>query len=200
MKKVVLTISLLGSISFLSAINIDNLRWTEDYKALVALNSGFDKSIEGADQNKNGIRDDVEYYINNKYKNDPFQRGIFKEAAKKIQKILTLDISQKEEHIKLDQELLNLYTCRDYMLYKLQVKNIKEEMKNKMIFKAKVLNTNQRLQTYIAHKKSLPFVYKDLTNDELQRDKRACLKLYSQLTDQKSLVSEAKNSNRLKLR
>ncbi len=200
MKKVVLTISLFGAVTLLNALNINNQRWKDDYKMLVALDSSIERSIEGIDQNRNGVRDDVEYYLDHKYKDDPFQRGIFKEAAKRIQKILTLDRSDKKEHIRLDNELINLYTCRDYMLYKLQVKDIKEQMRDKMIFKSKVLNTNKRLEAYIAHKKILPFEYHELTDDELQRDKRACLKLYSQLTDQKSLVSEIKHSETLKLR
>ncbi len=191
MKNVILTISLMGALSFVNALEINNLKWTQDYETLVALSGDADTNIEGVDQNKNGIRDDVEYYIDNKYKNDQFQRKVFKEASKKIQKILTLKKSQKDEHIRLDQELLNLYTCRDYMLYRLKVKDIKSEMKDKMLFKAKVLNTNKRLQTYIAHKKLLPFEYSDLTNDELQKNKKECQNLYVKYTNS-DVVTQAK--------
>ena len=119
MKKLFLAITLISSLSIANTVDINNLKWTSDFETLVNLSGNVENTIEGLDQNKNGIRDDVEYYISNKYKNRPFQKAMFIKAAKKMQKIITLSNDKDiQTHQKLDRELLNLYTCRDYILYK----------------------------------------------------------------------------------
>jgi hypothetical protein len=183
MKKIMLITYLVGSISIASALEIDSMKWTQDYELLVNLNSRVESTLEGLDQNKNGIRDDVEYYVEHRYKDKPFQKTLFLEAAKKIQKIIALPKESIKEHVKLDNELLEIYTCRDYMLYKLEDKNIETELKEKMIFKSKVLNTNKRLRAYIDHKKLLPFEDDNLSDEILDEKRVACQNRYKALTN-----------------
>ena len=177
MKKVIVSLLALA-LSSLHALDLNSLKWTQDYEMLVNLNSSATNSVEGLDVNKNGIRDDVEYYVLSKYKNKPFEKKIFLDAAKKIQTILTLSTDEKQKHDQLDKELIDLYTCRDYMLYRLETPQMDKELKDKLIFKSKVLNTQERLEAYIEHKKVLPFEFESLTPDRLQHDKAACLKEY----------------------
>ncbi len=192
MKKTLFILSLLGTFSIANAVDINTLKWTSDFEMLVNLNDNVENTLEGIDQNHNGIRDDVEYYINTKYKNKPFQKAMFTKAAKTIQTIITLPQGgEVKKHQKLDKELLNLYTCRDYILYKMDSDSLEEEMKDKILFKGKVLNTKKRLQAYIAHKQLLPFQFDDLSKEALKKEKQACIKQYNHYknSDKKLLSS-----------
>jgi len=168
-----------------SIVNIEkNSGWIEDFKVLAALNINANETIQGLDTNNNGIRDDVENYIQKKYKDDPFQKRLFLEASKTIQKILTLpkDTPVKDK-VELDNRLLKIYTCRDYMLYKLDVKDIDKQLKEKFIFKSRVLNTNERLRAYIEYKKALPFYEEKLDDVALEKDRLSCERLYQKITN-----------------
>ncbi len=191
MKKIIIAISLLGSLTIANAIDINNLKWTSDFETLVNLSGSVENTLEGIDQNKNGVRDDVEYYVNEKYKDKPFQKMMFIKAAKKIQKIITLSNDKDiKTHQKLDRELLNLYTCRDYILYKMEDDSLEKELKDKITFKGKMLNTEKRLRAYITHKQLLPFQFDDLSDAQLKRDKRACINQYNKIKNlDKSLIS-----------
>ena len=180
MKNILLALAILSNIAIANTINIQSLKWTEDFETLVNLSSTTENTLKGLDQNNNGVRDDVEFYIESKWENRPFQKAIFTKAANTLQKIITLaEDSAIEEHQKLDRELLNLYTCRDYILYKMNSDSLNEEMLEKTAFKGKVLNTQKRLHAYITHKKLLPFHFDDLSEIELEHDKSTCILQYN---------------------
>ncbi len=181
MKKIFLLPALLVISSFAS-VQISDAKWMQDYETLVALNGGTVSSdLKGLDLNKNGIRDDIEYYVLHKYGNKPFEMKIFLDAAKTLQKIISLpENAPKQERIALDNRLINLYTCRDYMLYKLDVPNITKKLREKMIFKSKVLNTNLRLRTYIEHKEKLPLIEEDIYKMNVDEARISCEKRYQQ--------------------
>lgn len=156
-----------------------SMNWLEDLQVLVDLDTQRDDTLSGKDLNDNGVRDDVEEYVKQKFHKDPFQEALFMEAAKRIQQIITLPKETSEEmHLELDKELLSLYTCRDYILYRENEENIDQEMLNKTLFKAKVLNTEERLSAYIEHKKKLPMDFTDLSSQQLKKEKSACLARY----------------------
>ena len=180
MKKTLITLSILTSVTFANSIDINTLKWTEDFETLVNLSSTTENTLEGLDQNNNGVRDDVEYYVNTKYENKPFQKAMFTKAAKMMQEIIELPTKESaiKTHQQLDHDLLSLYTCRDYMLYRLKSPTLHEELKDKISFKGKVLNTKKRLHAYIKHKELLPFQFVDLDEKSLQEDKLSCLKEY----------------------
>ena len=193
MKKIIVSLTLASSLMLANNININNLKWTNDFETLVNLSSSAENTIKGVDQNKNGIRDDVEYYINNKYQNKPFQKAIYLKAAKTIQTIITLPVDDISQHQKLDSTLLNLYTCSDYILYKMDAQSLDKELQDKIIFKAKVLNTDKRLRAYIEHKELLPFKFDDLTDAQLQKDKNNCVNQYNKYNNlDKNLISSTK--------
>ena len=180
MKKIFITISLIASMSVANTVDINNLKWTSDFETLVNLSASVENTLEGIDQNRNGIRDDVEYYVNQKYKNKPFQKTMFLKAAQKMQKIITLENDKDiKTHQRLDKELLNLYTCRDYILYKMEDDSLEKDLKDKIIFKGKMLNTEKRLRAYVQHKQLLPFQFDDLSDAQLKKDKRACIQQYN---------------------
>ncbi len=184
MKKYIFISILLSIVSTLWAQNYllgkRDLNWLHDLEVLIQLDSQKEDLLRGEDMNDNGVRDDVERYIEKKFGKDPFQKALFMEAAQKIQQIITLPRkSSVEEHIALDRELLELYTCRDYILYRDNEQNIEQEMLNKTLFKAKVLNTKERLNAYIEHKKRLPFEYNELSTEQLNREKQQCLARYN---------------------
>jgi hypothetical protein len=183
MNKLFFTLVLIGSLFTLNAANKElnpvNQQWLEDLQVLVSLSNKSVDALVGVDKNRNGVRDDVESYILSKYMDDSFQRDMFFKAARKIQKIIALPLNGViDEHIRLDRELLEVYTCRDYILYRNESKNIEDELLNKTLFKGKVLNTPQRLKAYIEHKKILPSNFDELTDQELVEDKKSCLSLY----------------------
>ncbi len=181
MSRLFFTLAVTGSLLSLNASNkeIVGQQWLSDLQVLVGLSSQRVDALKGLDKNRNNVRDDVEAYILSKYADDEFQRDMFFKAAQKIQLIISLPKnSEIEERIKLDRELLDIYTCRDYILYKNESENIEEELLNKTMFKGKVLNTSDRLRAYIDHKKVLPLNFSELSKDELKRDKESCLTLY----------------------
>ncbi len=183
MSKLYITLILIGSLLTLTAsdkeLGTTKQQWVKDLEVLVSLSNEKVDAIKGVDKNNNGVRDDVELYILSKYANDAFQKDMFFEAARKMQKIISLPLNGViEERIKLDRELLEIYTCRDYILYRNEVANIEEELLNKTLFKGKVLNTSQRLRAYIEHKKVLPLDFNELTDQALNNDKERCLALY----------------------
>lgn len=195
MKKIVITLVLIVNIAFANSIDINQLKWTEDFETLINLSNGVENSIAGLDQNKNGVRDDVEYYVNTKYKNRPFQKAMFLKAATMMQKIITLptDKTALKEHQKLDHDLLNVYTCRDYILYKMDSKSLDKEMQEKINFKAKVLNTKKRFHAYVLHKQLLPFAFDDLSDEALERDKKTCMNQYNRYKNlDRKLISSTK--------
>ncbi len=174
---------MLGMGTALFAQNTANIKssmqWLDDLETLVKLDTQREDSLSGKDLNANGVRDDVEEYVVQKFHDDPFQEELFMEAARKIQRIITLPKeSSVDEHLKLDKELLSLYTCRDYILYRDNEANIDQQMLNKTLFKARVLNTEERLSAYIEHKKKLPLHFSDLSDQQLRQEKNACLARY----------------------
>ncbi len=193
MKKIFITLTTLGCFSLTNAVDINTLKWAADFETLVNLSASAENTIAGIDQNKNGVRDDVEYYLNAKYKDKPFQKAMFIKAASTMQKIITLPSDDIAQHQKLDKQLLNLYTCRDYILYRMDDESLEKELKDKIIFKGKVLNTKKRLRAYITHKQLLPFSFTELSNEELKKDKTSCVNQYNKYKNlDKSLVSSSK--------
>ena len=190
MKKTFITLAALGCFSVTNAVEINTLKWAADFETLVNLSASAENTIEGIDQNNNGIRDDIEYYVNEKYKDKPFQKAMFIKAAKKMQTIITLSEDDISKHQRLDHELLNIYTCRDYILYKIDDESLEKELKDKIIFKGKVLNTDKRLKAYITHKQLLPFKFDDLSEAQLKKDKTACVNQYNKYKNlDKNLIS-----------
>lgn len=190
MKKLFIALSLLSSLTVANAIDINKLKWTEDFETLINLSSSTENTLKGIDQNKNGVRDDVEYYVNTKYQDKPFQKAMFIKAAGMMQKIITLSDENITEHQKLDHALLNVYACRDYILYKMDNESLEKELQDKIVFKGKVLNTEKRLRAYINHKQLLPFQFDDLNEDQLKKDKTACLNQYNKIKNpDKNLIS-----------
>ncbi len=194
MKKFIASVLLFGGLSLLladqSSVKQNQFGWILDLETLVKLDSQREDTIQGRDINSNGIRDDVESYVEKKFGHDRFQKEMFLEAAQKIQQIITLPKETSvKEHLKLDKELLSLYTCRDYILYRENEDQIEQEMLNKTLFKAKVLNTEERLSAYIEHKKMLPMNFDDLTKDRLKSEKNECLARYRSIsTEEKTPV------------
>lgn len=157
--------------------------WAKDLKVMIELNSSEVDTIKGSDKNNNMVRDDVENYIKEKYQDDKFQKVMFLEAAKKIQQILTLSKkSTVDTHKQLDDELLQIYTCRDYILYKNSDVDVEKELKEKTVFKGKVLNTKERLDAYLSHKKVIPFEY-SLPSDKMLRVQREqCITIHDEIS------------------
>ncbi len=183
MKKIVFFIIFLSPLITLFAqitpIEIHQLKWTQDYEALVGLDSKSKNTILGIDSNKNGIRDDVEYYIYTKYEDNSFDRGMFLEAAKKMQTILSFPKNiSKYKREKIDQELLKIYTCRDYILYKEDAKNLSKKLREKSTFKSKILNTKERLYKYIDHKKELVSNFDNIKDKDISKERKECLQTY----------------------
>ncbi len=181
MKKVIFSLALVCSC--LVADNLfDYNQWAEDLQTMIELNQNKNSTLKGSDINKNMVRDDVENYIKEKYQGDEFQKIMFLEAAKKMQQILTLPKNTpKKVHLKLDKQLLQVYTCRDYIIYKNHDMDIEEELAQKAEFKSKVLNTASRLEAYINHKRLIPFTYQIPSDKELNSQKNECERLYSKI-------------------
>ncbi len=180
MKYIICLLLSIGLYGFDSLKEVQKPQWVQDYEILVALDAKTSNSLLGIDSNNNGVRDDVEYFILKIYANDSFQADMFLMSAKLIQDIFKLpkDTPQKTR-VKLDSDLIKLYTCRDYIVYKKEdPKIIKQELQNKLLIKRKILNNKSRLQAYIEHKNKLPFKFDTLTKEQLLKDKQNCNNIY----------------------
>jgi len=156
--------------------------WAKDLKVMIELSSNQMQTLKGSDKNNNMVRDDIENYIKEKYQDDKFQKIMFLEAAKKIQQILTLPKKATiDAHKQLDNELLQIYTCRDYILYKNNDVDVEKELEEKTIFKGKVLNTKERLSAYLAHKKVIPFSYSLPSDKVLKEQRKQCISIYKKI-------------------
>ena len=181
MKKIVSSLAIVCS-CLLAGNVFDYDQWAKDLQTMIELNQNKSQTLAGSDMNKNMVRDDVENYIKDKYKDDEFQKIMFLEAAKKLQQILTLpNKTSKNIHLKLDKQLLQVYTCRDYIIYKHSDVDVEKELEQKAEFKSKVLNTLSRLEAYISHKRTIPFKYQIPSYKELKEQKSECEKLYSKI-------------------
>lgn len=157
------------------AREIKKPQFNQDLYTLVQLDSLYRDY-----QNQN----EVLTYINNKYASNPFEKEMFTEAAEKIYQILNTDLKNKKEHIKLDKELLNIYTCRDYIVYKFsKEKDISKKIQEKEIFKSIIFKSKENQKKYIEHKKLLPFEFNDLTEKALKREKAICIKKYKEYSN-----------------
>jgi hypothetical protein len=124
-------------------------------------------------------------FIDENYGNDIFQKTMLSKASDIIEEILKIPLSYKKKHIELDKELINVYTCRDYILYTRYGDdiNIKKELSNKIIFKSFVLNTENKVNKYIKHKKIIIMNKKDfnIPDDVLIKNKNSCIRLYKKI-------------------
>jgi len=180
MKKL-LSLGLLFGSLVLNAEVFDYNLWAKDLQTLIELNK-TSSTLQGDDTNHNQVRDDVENYIKKKFSGDEFQKIMFLEAARKIQQIITLPKEATvQTHKKLDDELLQIYTCRDFIIFKHSDANVQKSISEKSEFKEQVLNTTKRLQAYISHKQKIPFKLSIPSDGELKRQKDSCEKLYSKI-------------------
>lgn len=101
------------------------------------------EGVAGIDSNNDGIRDDVEKYIDEIYKNDPKIRL----AARQFAKALQIVISNPENALKTQASVRKAFGCMSYLVnddYD-RYQDITDRIK------AQVLNTQERNVAYIKY-------------------------------------------------
>lgn len=100
-------------------------------------------TISGVDSDNDGIRDDVQRFINLKYANNLKMKLAAKQFATYLQQVL-LTIQDKQTNIEMMKKEINSYICWDGISPTDSNKNSKELV-------AKIVNTKERA---VAHKKA----------------------------------------------
>jgi hypothetical protein len=123
-----------------------------------------DKTLLGIDSNDNGIRDDVEIYIYNRfqgYTNSKVEREIAKQYVKAYQQLLiSPETAYEDKKYEIEERVID---C-EYYYYDVYLKNVdfqkylqytKQHRVSNAEFKDIVFNTKDRLKTYFRYNESL---------------------------------------------
>lgn len=96
-----------------------------------------DKTVAGVDSDGDGIRDDIQRWINEKYATQPKVKMTMKQMAMGMQLAL-LSVANKEQSIVTSKKYLNDLTCAFYTVGVDAAAKLKRELKSK------ILNTKDR--------------------------------------------------------
>ena len=100
------------------------------------------KTIGGIDANSNGVRDDIEGYINLKYGNNPEFVSVYMQYAKELRRELTLASDDREVYRRASHKVSRQMVCASKIDYEVEPKKMYQ---NTMIIYALSVNTKQRM-------------------------------------------------------
>lgn len=145
MKKAVIALSfliilLIGCSSLLNPSIRNSLKEVRTSKFLK--NEDKTKTIGGIDANNNGVRDDIEGYINLKYGNNPEFARVYMQYAKELRTKLTLASDDREVYRRASHEVSRQMVCASEIGYKVEPEKM---YKDTMIIYALSVNTKQRM-------------------------------------------------------
>jgi hypothetical protein len=109
-------------------------------------------TLEGIDENQNGIRDDIESYINKNYSNDGQRKALF-QFAKTMQESLLIDVSDMIAVKKLDIRDTRALICVIDTFDKAQ--NAEKSGIAWRKIRSMTTNTKARLKAYLKFNKAL---------------------------------------------
>ena len=135
--KLFLSLLFLSFISGCDAKNINNSTITN-----------VKTTLEGIDKNSNGIRDDVEKIIYNRYPNDKVKQKSLIQMAEALQKVIIKRNTQDKNTInELSKSVIIATDCL--------TKTMKNPMFEIRFIEQKTFNTTERMNTYINFNQSL---------------------------------------------
>lgn len=105
-------------------------------------------TLAGTDANNNGVRDDIENYINKKY-SEPKQRAAVIQTAKAMQKTLLADTTNSIDVKSVNAEISNAFQCV-YSRFEVSERYVVTKE-----IEAVTTNTKSRLLAYLAFNKAL---------------------------------------------
>ena len=100
------------------------------------------KTIGGIDANSNGVRDDIEGYINLKYGNNPEFVSVYMQYAKALRRKLTLASDDREVYRRESHKVSRQMVCASKIDYELEPEKMYQDT---MIIYALSVNTKQRM-------------------------------------------------------
>ena len=145
MKKAVIALSCLsilltGCSSLLNPSIQNSLK--EVRKSNFLKNEDKTKTIGGIDANSNGVRDDIEGYINLKYGNNPEFVSVYMQYAKALRRKLTLASDDREVYRRESHKVSRQMVCASKIDYELEPEKMYQDT---MIIYALSVNTKQRM-------------------------------------------------------
>ena len=145
MKKAVIALSCLsifmtGCSSLLNPTIHNSLKEVRASKFLK--NEDKTKTIGGIDANSNGVRDDIEGYINLKYGNNPEFVSVYMQYAKALRRKLTLASDDREVYRRESHKVSRQMVCASKIDYELEPEKMYQDT---MIIYALSVNTKQRM-------------------------------------------------------
>ena len=100
------------------------------------------KTIGGIDANSNGVRDDIERYINLKYGNNPEFVSVYMQYAKELRRELTLASDDREVYRRASHKVSRQMVCTSKIDYEVEPEKMYQDT---MIIYALSVNTKQRM-------------------------------------------------------
>lgn len=100
------------------------------------------KTIGGIDANSNGVRDDIERYINLKYGNNPEFVSVYMQYAQELRRKLTLASDDREVYRRASHKVSRQMVCTSKIDYEVEPEKMYQDT---MIIYALSVNTKQRM-------------------------------------------------------
>ncbi len=100
------------------------------------------KTIGGIDANSNGVRDDIERYINLKYGNNPEFVSVYMQYAQELRRKLTLASDDREVYRRASHKVSRQMVCTSKIDYEVEPEKMYQDT---MIIYASSVNTKQRM-------------------------------------------------------
>lgn len=100
------------------------------------------KTIGGIDANSNGVRDDIERYINLKYGNNPEFVSVYMQYAQELRRKLTLASDDREVYRRASHKVSRQMVCTSKIDYEVEPEKMYQ---GTMIIYALSVNTKQRM-------------------------------------------------------
>lgn len=109
-------------------------------------------SLGGIDANSNGVRDDIERYIEKKYA-EPAQRRVAMQTARALQKTVQVDTNDEFAVESVSQDGMRAVNCRGAVFP--GVEGFKEAFRMSQELESLTTNTLLRLKAYMAYNKAV---------------------------------------------
>jgi len=121
-------------------------------------------------------------YIENEFAESSVQKVLYVNICNKVDEVIKLSSKKKLKHVKLDEEILKLYACSDYLI---QRKGGKVNWRKKEIFKNKIFGSKKRRDKYALHKKVVLSAVNDFNIPSWKENKKECLALEKEIIKRK---------------
>ncbi len=108
-------------------------------------------TLAGIDKNNDGIRDDIEKYIEYKYKDEPKKKAAVRQYAKSAQLTTTVDLNDEKEIKKASDAAVGAISCLWEIFKDTDLDSENNPVNVRKEIRSYTTNTEQRLMHYLKY-------------------------------------------------